>query len=119
MNPTDYPDLDTGRIADLTEIDDGDLFRTLAERFGDSVTLIDAFEQAWREADPATARTHAHKLAGRALNLGARTLGDQARAIEHAIEDGQLAAAQASGPALRVTFERTLGQLHALLASRG
>lgn len=111
MTADDYPDLDLERIDELVAMDGGGLFATFVERYPESVARFDLLEQALAARDAAAAREHAHKLAGRSLNIGASAAGEQARAIEIAIEDGDLDVAAAALPELKATLARTVEQL--------
>jgi signal transduction histidine kinase/CheY-like chemotaxis protein/HPt (histidine-containing phosphotransfer) domain-containing protein len=104
--PPTYADrLDVDRLEELRTLDDptdGSSYvdRAIANFLGGAADHLAALRSAAEAGDVHQLRAVAHKLAGSALNLGAVSLGNGARALEERIVEGAFEEAVAAVPEL-------------------
>ncbi|WP_298510094.1 response regulator [uncultured Nocardioides sp.] len=116
--PTTYTErLDIDRLDELRELDDpGEgsyVDRAIRNFLGYAEQDLAAMTAAVDAGDAAELRAIAHRLAGAALNLGARSLGESARVVEeHAVSES-LDEAAAALPVLAEELTRDLDALRA------
>ena len=106
--------LDTARLDMLRDLDPGDttyLDRAIDNFQRNSVEAVEAIRSHLLTGDLTALKAAAHKIAGSALNLGARRAGTSARALELAADTGS---AQAAG-ILLAGLDETMGQARSLL----
>jgi PAS domain S-box-containing protein len=109
--------LDVARLAELRELDDpcegSYVDRAIRNFLGYAEEDVATMGAAAEAGDTARLRAVAHRLAGAALNLGAVSLGEGARAVEEHVVSGNLAEASAALPALAEELARDLAALRA------
>ncbi len=107
--------LDLDRLTELRELDDpGEdsyVERAIRNFLGYAEEDVATMGAAVEAGDLARLRAVAHRLAGAALNLGASSLGEAARAIEEHAVSGSLEEAAAALPALTEELARDLAAL--------
>jgi PAS domain S-box-containing protein len=110
--------LDLARLEELRELDDpadGSSYvdRAIANFLGRAEAQVATMTDAAAAGDADQLRTVAHQLAGSALNLGAVTLGENAREVEEKVANGSLEDAAAALPALAEGMVADLAALRA------
>ena len=84
------PVLDDSVLDELGEVLGGEVDKIIAVYLEDSPRLIAQLERAAVGGDPIALRVAAHTLKSSSANVGARTLSDAARELEHGARDGTL-----------------------------
>ena len=84
------PVLDDSVLDELREVLGGEVDKIIAVYLEDSPRLIAQLERAAVGGDPIALRVAAHTLKSSSANVGARTLSDAARELEHGARDGTL-----------------------------
>lgn len=110
--------LDLAQLDQLVVLADGSVLAGLVDRFPATVAMGEQVASALAADDLAQARSTAHQLAGRALNLGAVRAGRIAREIVMHLDGGRRGDAQALVPGLRAALDRAQTGLRAYLAGR-
>ncbi|HEY1071123.1 ATP-binding protein [Thermomonas sp.] len=85
------PVLDGGVLGELREVLGAEVDRIVAVYLEDAPRLIAQLERAAASNDPIALRVAAHTLKSSSANVGATTLADAARDLEHGARDGTLA----------------------------
>jgi signal transduction histidine kinase/CheY-like chemotaxis protein len=84
------PVLNTAVLDELREVLGGEVDKIIAVYLEDSPRLIAQLERAAVSGDPIALRVAAHTLKSSSANVGATTLSDAARDLEHGARDGTL-----------------------------
>ncbi|MFN3703306.1 ATP-binding protein [Thermomonas sp.] len=85
------PVLDGGVLGELREVLGAEVDRIVTVYLEDAPRLIAQLERAAASNDPIALRVAAHTLKSSSANVGATTLADAARDLEHGARDGTLA----------------------------
>ncbi len=85
------PVLNAGVLDELREVLGGEVDRIIAVYLEDAPRLIAQLERAAAANDPIALRVAAHTLKSSSANVGATTLSEAARDLEHGARDGTLA----------------------------
>ncbi len=113
-----FDGLDLAQLDQLVVLADGSVLAGLVERFPATVAMGERVAAALAEGDVSQARSTAHQLAGRALNLGAARAGRAAREIVRHLDAGRDGEAVALVPGLRAALSRAQLGLRAYVADR-
>ena len=84
------PVLNAGVLDELREVLGGEVDKIIAVYLEDAPRLIAQLERAAVSGDPIALRVAAHTLKSSSANVGATTLSDAARDLEHGARDGTL-----------------------------
>ena len=108
------PVLNAGVLDELREVLGSEVDKIIAVYLEDTPRLIAQLERAAVSGDPIALRVAAHTLKSSSANVGATTLSDAARDLEHGARDGTLT--QPAGAVARIVGE--FAQVRAALQAK-
>lgn len=105
------PVLDSGVLGELREVLGAEVDKIIAVYLEDAPRLIAQLERAAVSNDPIALRVAAHTLKSSSANVGATTLSNAARDLEHGARDGTLTEPSAAVAAIVAEFARVRAAL--------
>ncbi|MCR6495337.1 response regulator [Thermomonas sp. S9] len=112
------PVLDGGVLGELREVLGAEVDKIIAVYLEDAPRLIAQLERAAVSNDPIALRVAAHTLKSSSANVGATTLSNAARDLEHGARDGTLSEPSAAVAAIVAEFARVRAALQAQQAGK-
>lgn len=108
--------LDSAVLTELREVLGEEIDKLITVYLEDAPRLIAQLERAAVEGDTVALRVAAHTLKSSSANVGAVTLSNAARELEHGVRDGTLTEPAAAVAGIVAEFQRVRAALQAQLA---